>query len=308
MAQAETIRAQSQIDERPSKSPRNRWLPYLLILPLCAVVAVLVFYPTIVTFVQSFYIVNVLNPPVRFSGLKNYIDVLNNFAVTYSLVNTALYVLFGVTISTILGFIIALGLWGKFRGRAVFLAILILPWALPGITEGIIWQWIYDPTAGVLNSVLRSLHIIQHYQMWISSNRVGTIFCIELVQIWQMTPLSAVLILASLQGIPADLYDAAMVDGAGPLRTLVSITVQLIRPGLSVAVVESLIGAFNVFDQPYILNGNAPTGSSIMMQTYSLAFTNLNFGQAYALTFLTAVVIIGLSVIVLKLIYRRVEY
>lgn len=284
------------------------FLPYLLVLPMVLFIGVLAVYPTVLTFIKSFYIVNPLDPPVRFAGLRNYLHVFSNPAIIHSWVNTALYVGVGVVLSTFLAIAIALGLRDNFKGRAVVLAILILPWALPGVTEGIIWGWIYDPNFGVLNSFLESLHLINNYHVWLSSNRIITIFLIELVQVWQITPLSTILILASLQSIPADLYDAGKVDGAGRWRTIFHLTLPLIRPGITLAIIEAIIVSLNIFDQVYVLNGNAITGSSIMLQTYNVTFQNLNFGQGYALSFIAVVLTMLISVGVLKLIYKKVEF
>lgn len=287
---------------------KSGFLPYVLILPLMLFIAVLSLYPTALTFIKSFYRVDPVNPPVKFIGLSNYIQAFQNSSITLSWVNTFVYVIFGVGISTILAVIIALGLKKKFRGRAVILAILILPWAIPGVTQGIIWGWIYDPNFGVLNSVLQSMHLINSYQIWTSGNRIETIFFIEIVQIWQMTPLSTILILASLQSIPDEIYEAARVDGASWLKTILTITLPIIRPGIAIAVIESLIMSLNIFDQVFVLNGNAQSGSSIMVQTYNITFQNLNFGEGYALSFMAVILTMVISIGVMKLIYRRVDF
>jgi multiple sugar transport system permease protein len=283
-------------------------LPYLLITPLLLFIGGLALYPTVLTFVNSFFIVNPIDPPQRFAGLANYADLFSDSEVVRSLVNTVLYVVIGVIVSTLLALVMAIGLRKQFFGRAVVLAILVLPWALPGITEGIIWAWIYDPSFGVLNSVLHSLHLISHYQLWISGNRLATIFFIELVQIWQMTPLSAILILASLQSIPVELYDAAAVDGAGRWATLRRITLPLIRPGIAIAVVESFITSLNIFDQVYVLNGSSTTASSVMLETYNITFQDLNFGQGYAMSFMAVFVTMLVCLALLRVIYRKVEF
>jgi len=293
---------------RPLALPRMRALPYLLVLPLMAVIAVLAVYPTALTFIDSLYHIDLLSPPQTFVGLQNYTDLFSDPDVATSWENTGLYVLFGVVLSTVLALIMALGLRDRFRGRAIMLAILILPWALPAVVEGVTWAWIYDPSFGVLNSLLHSLHVIQSYQLWISGNQVSSIFFIELVQVWQITPLSAVLILASLQTIPPELYEAARVDGATERFTLRSITLPLIRPGLSIAIVQAIVQSMNIFDQVYVLNGNALTGRSILMQTYLTAFANLNFGQGYALSFLVTIATVIVSVGILSFVYRTVEF
>ncbi len=287
---------------------RDALLPYLLILPLVVVIVVLALYPTATTFVQSFFNVDPLNPPARFVGLRNYRAIFADPAIANAWLNTALYALFGIGMTTSIGLGMALALRHPFRGRGLVLALLVLPWALPGVVEGIIWNWIYDPTFGVLNSALRSLHLIAQYQLWISGNRVLSIFFIDLVQVWQTAPLAALLILASLQNIPDELHDAAAIDGANRRQELVSITLPLIRPGVAIAVVQAMIASLNIFDQVYVLNGNASTGASVVMQTYLTAFQNLNFGQGYALSFLVTLLTIGVSVIALRVIYKKVEF
>ena len=287
---------------------RDALLPYLLILPLVVVIVVLALYPTATTFVQSFFNVDPLNPPARFVGLRNYRAIFADPAVANAWLNTALYALFGVVMTTSIGLGMALALRRPFRGRGLVLALLVLPWALPGVVEGIIWNWIYDPTFGVLNSALRSLHLISQYQLWISGNRALSIFFIDLVQVWQTAPLAALLILASLQNIPEELHDAAAIDGASRRQQLWSITLPLIRPGIAIAIVQALIASLNIFDQVYVLNGNASTGASVVMQTYLIAFQNLNFGQGYALSFLVTLLTIGVSIVALRVIYKKVEF
>ncbi len=305
------ILSNAAVRGRPPRRRRERvgdaLLPYLLILPLVVVIAVLALYPTATTFVQSFYNLDSLDPPVRFTGLRNYGAVLSDPAINNAWLNTALYATFGVVLTTLIGLGMALALRQPFRGRAVILALLVLPWALPGVVEGIIWNWIYDPTFGVLNSILHSLHLVSQYQLWISGNRVVSIFFIDLVQVWQTAPLATLLILASLQNIPDELHDAATMDGAARLQELRSIVLPLIRPGIAIAIVQALIASLNIFDQVYVLNGNASTGTSVVMQTYLTAFQNLNFGQGYALSFLITLLTIVVSVVVLRLVYRKVE-
>ena len=131
---------------------------------------------------------------------------------------------------------------------------------------------------------------------------------IELVQVWQVAPLAALLILAALQSIPQELYEAARVDGAGRWDKFRRITLPLIRPGLAVAMVESLILTLNIFDQVYVLNGFAPGGASVMMQTYQISFNNLNFGQGYALSLMATFATMLLSLLILAVVYRRVEF
>jgi multiple sugar transport system permease protein len=211
-------------------------------------------------------------------------------------------------LSTVLGIVMAVTLQKPFRGRAVLIAVLILPWALPGVVEGIIWTGIWDSNSGLLNSVLTSLHLISHYQVFLGHSHLVTILVIEIVQVWQMTPLSTLLVLAALQNIPGDLYEAAEIDGASGWTAFTRITLPLARPGIAIAIVQAVVATLNVFDQPYVLNGAASTGASVMEQTYFVSFQNLDFGEGYALSLLITVVTIIVSLAVVRLVYRSVKY
>jgi multiple sugar transport system permease protein len=282
-------------------------LPYILLSPLVVFIGALSFVPTADTTVESFFRVMPLNPPTQFIGLGNFRALFANSAILTSWVNTAVYVVVGVVLSVILGTAIALALRQRFRLRGIILALVILPWALPAVVEAVIWNWIYNPTFGVMNSALHSLHLIGGYHVWLGLDRWLTVVLIEIVQVWQITPLSAVVILAALQSISPDLYEAARVDGAGAVQSFVRISLPLIRPALAVCTVEALVLSLNIFDQVYILNGIAPLGSSVMLQTYVTTFEDLNFGGGYALSLLITIATAVLSMGALALFYRRSE-
>jgi multiple sugar transport system permease protein len=245
-----------------------------MVAPLMVFITVLALYPTVLTIYGAFVHNDALTPPTRFTGLGNFSSIFDNAQLRQSFENTALYVVVGVLLSVFLGTVFAVLLQRKFRGRGIILAIAVLPWALPGVVEGVIWSWIYDPTFGVLNSVLKSLGLISHYHLWIGTNGPKSIFFISLVQVWQITPLATILIMASLQSIPGELYEAATVDGATGLQMIRRITLPLVRAGLAIAVVEGLVMSINIFDQVYILNAGATTASSIMTETYEVTFQN----------------------------------
>ena len=288
---------------RPAR--RGRLLAWLLVAPLVAFIALLSIYPTAVTTVEAFFRVSPLDPPTRFNGLANFRALFANSAVTTSWVNTVLYAAVGVILSTVLGIAGAVTLKRRFRFRGIILALVILPWALPAVDEAVIWNWMYDPNYGVLNSVLHSLHLIGGYHVYLGLDRWLTVVLIEIVQVWQMSPLSFLIILAALQSIPPDLYEAAEVDGASAWRSFRAVTLPLIRPAIAVAAVQALVLSFNVFDQVYVMNGNAPLGSSLMLQTYQTTFQNLDFGGGYALSLLVTLATVLLSAGLIALIYRK---
>ncbi len=287
---------------------RDSILPYVLIAPLVIFVIGLGLIPGIFTAVEAFFKVTPFDPPTRFAGIDNFIALARNSAVRVGAINTLLYVVIGIALVTVLGVAMAVTLQRPFRGRAVVIAAMVLPWALPGVVESVIWTWIYDPSSGVLNSVLHSLHIIDNYQVWVGNNRIVAITFIEIVQVWQMAPLCALLILAALQAIPDDIYEAARMDGCNAWRTFWRITLPLARPGLAIAMVQAVVNTLNIFDQAYLLNGASYTATSLMEQTYFITFQNLNFGQGYALSLVVTVATLILSFLVIKLVYRKVEF
>jgi multiple sugar transport system permease protein len=290
-----------------SAGHRGRMLPYILLSPLVVFIGALSFVPTADTAVEAFFRVMPLDPPTQFVGLGNFRALFADSAITTSWINTVAYVVIGVVLSVVFGTAIAVALKRRFRFRGVILALVILPWALPAVVEAVVWSWIYDPTFGVANSALHSAHLIGGYHVWLGLDRWLTIALIEIVQVWQITPLSALVILAALQSIPLDLYEAARVDGAGPVQAFWRISLPMIRPALAVCTVEALVLSLNIFDQVYILNGIAPLGSSVMLQTYVTTFENLNFGGGYALSLLMTLATALLSVAALALLYRRPE-
>jgi multiple sugar transport system permease protein len=287
---------------------RFDWLPYALVTPLTLFIVGLALIPAGVTIVSSFFRIQPLNPPDQFNGLENFQQLFANDAVTASMGNTALYVIIGVALSTVLAIAMAVTLQKKFFGRSILIAVLILPWALPGVVEAIVWGSIWDSNTGLVNSLLTSMHLIDHYLVILGQNQFLTILGIELVQVWQITPLSTLLILAALQNIPSDIYEAADLDGCSPWAAFRRITLPLARPGITIAMVQAIIATLNVFDQPYVLNGSASTGASLTMQTYFISFQNLNFGEGYALSLLITGATLVASFIVLKLVYRPVEF
>ncbi|MFG1922869.1 carbohydrate ABC transporter permease [Cryptosporangium sp. NPDC048952] len=296
-------------DTRPEARRRRRRfdvLPYVLVTPVALFIVALALVPAAFTIIQAFFRVDALDPPTRFDGFGNFTRLFKNDAIVGSIGNTGLYVVIGVTLSTLLGIGMAVLLQRPFRGRSVIIAILILPWALPGVVEGILWTGIFDPNSGLIASVMRTFGADEGAVL-LGHNKLLTIVLIELVQVWQITPLSALLILASLQLIPDELYEAAVIDGASTWRSFWHLTLPMARPGIAVSMVQAVIATLNVFDQPFVLNGAATTGASVTMQTYYVSFQNLDFGQGYALSLLITITTLVISLGVVRAVYRRVE-
>lgn len=281
---------------------------YAMITPTIVLIALLALVPVGITVAQSLFRVDPLLGPSSYVGLGNYTAILHTPTLQTAVRNTLLYTVFGVVISMLLGLVFALALQGRVKASGTLLALAMLPWALPGVVAGVIWSWIYDPNFGVLNSFLKSVHLIGHYQLWVGTHSVEEIFVISLVQVWQFTPLATVIILAALQAIPTELYEAADVDGASAFRKIWRITLPLARPGITVALIESIIVATTIFDPVYVLNQNALSGESLVSTVYYITFQDLNFGQGYAFSVVLTIGIIALSACAAAFTYRKVEF
>jgi multiple sugar transport system permease protein len=297
---------QATAARRARSRRRSLTLPYLLVLPVVALVGGLVVLPTIVTTIGAFR--QDSGTGVVSFGIRNFTSFFANSGTIQEINNTGLYVLFGVVLSTVFGLAIAVRLRNAFRGRGLVLAIVLLPWAIPGVVEGIIWNWIYNPTVGVVNSVLQSLGLTNGQTLLLGKDHLLTVFLIELSQVWQITPLSAIIILAGLQQVPRELTEAAQLDGCSPRRIMMRITLPLISTSVAIAAVQAVISSLNIFDQPYVLNGAAPLAAPVTLQTYFLAFQDLDFNGAYALALLSTAATLVISVILVRLVGRRVDY
>ena len=229
-------------------------------------------------------------------GLRNYTDVLRDPDTLTAAVHTAGYMVVAVLIELVLGVCFALALRAPFRGRGLVMAALVLPWALPSVVSSILWLRIFNPDNGLLNIVLMKIHVLSEPKVWFAS-RGWAIAFIALVHSWGVVPLVTLIILAGLQGIPDQIYEAAAVDGASGWQQFRYLTTPLLRPALAVALTTGTVIAIAIFDEIYVLTGYQLNTYSLMMQAYQTTFTKLQFGKgaafAYLVTLATGVFAIG---------------
>jgi ABC-type sugar transport system permease subunit len=204
---------------------------------------------------------------------------------------------------------IALLLNRPFRGRWLVRMLALLPWAVPSVVNGIMWKWILNPSYGALNGFLYSLGIIKDYVIWLGSPTLALIMVI-LADVWKETPFIMLLVLAALQTIPKDLYEAARVDGASAWQTFSRITIPLIQPVLFVAIALRTIWALKSFDLIYTLTAGGPSGgtSVIGYYTYLKSFVSLNLGRGAAVAYIMTAIVFVLIIIYQRMLYREVKY
>jgi len=275
--------------------------------PVFLIMTALVLWPLASTIWDSFYEVNPMKAGKPFVGFDNYINLMLDSSVQQAWSNTFYYVLFTVAIETVLGVAAAL-LLNKIRfGRSWLLAALILPWCLPPVVNAVVWNWIFNPSYGVLNNILVSLGVISENKVWFN-DRMSALFMISVVHAWRMMPLTAIIILAALQNIPKELYEAAKLDGAGTIKIFRRITLPLIAGGLAIALSQSTVFAFNMFDEAWIMNGTGYDTRSIMIQVYMSAFQNLKFSYGMALSILAMLASLVVSGVYVLRVYRETRF
>ena len=203
--------------------------PYLLVAPALIIILCVVFIPVVNAIGMSFQSYDLRRPnDIAFVGLANYIAAFKDELFWKALWKTILWVVFGVGFQFVFGFILALLLNKKFRGRGVVRAVSLIPWVTPGILIGLMWRWMYDGNYGVLNDILQKLHIINKSIPFLA--QANTAFpAVVVTIIWQGIPFFALMILAGLQGIPGELYEAADMDGATGFQKLFKITIPSIK-------------------------------------------------------------------------------
>ena len=268
-------------------SPLNRkkWEPYVWLLPSILLIAVFVVFPILIVFKLSFSEISKAGVIGGFVGLQNFREAVRLPAFKTVMLNTFWWVISVVGISTVLGFIIAMVLNQKFRGRKIARAILVFPWATSLVIQASVWNYIIKYEYGNLNNVLLNLGIIKQAINFRSSYQVEFIWeC--WVGIFVTVPFVTFCVLSGLQSIDVSLYEAATMDGAGFWHKLRHITLPLVRPSLTVSTVLNIIYVFNSFPIVYTMTKGAPAHKTDTMITYlyMLSFYERKKGPATALS------------------------
>ena len=237
-------------------------------------------------------------------GLANFLSVEDG--VRYGLLadplwwtavaNTVTFAVVSVALETVLGVVLALAMHAALPGRALLRAAVLVPWAIPTVVSAQLWAWLLHDRFGVVNALALRLGLLDAPIAWTAEPDLALLSVI-LVDVWKTTPFVALLVLAALQMLPRECYEAARVDGIGPLRLFFGVTLPLIRPALTVAVTFRLLDAFRVFDVVYVMSGGA--AATMTMSVYArqqlVDFQDVGYGSAAAsLLFLTVAVLTAL--------------
>ena len=284
---------------------RQTRIGWILLLPSLAVVGFVAFYPLGKTVYQSFTNQEFLAgiEPTKWVGLENYRTLWHDTIFRDAVWLTVKFTLITVSFEFALGLIIALVVNSSFKGRGAMRAVMLVPWAIPTVVAAKMWQWMLDDVFGVINDILMKLHIISHPHAWIS-DPATSLAAVSAVDIWKTTPFVALLLLAGLQVIPRDLYEAASVDGANQLQQFWRITLPLLLPAILVTLVFRTLDALRVFDVFFVFFGNRQDTQTMAVYAQSTIVGDGHVGYGAAVS--VAIFLIISLFAVIYMVFMRV--
>ncbi|KQW29516.1 sugar ABC transporter permease [Rhizobium sp. Root274] len=294
---------------------RSAWI---FLAPTLLVLAMVAGWPLVRTIYFSFTNATLNNlSGAEFVGFNNYLTwitlqsgrtvwrgLLVDPAWWGAVANTLRFTLLSVSIETVLGLVVALVLNAKFPGRGLVRAAILIPWAIPTIVSAKMWAWMLNDQFGILNDIFLNLGLISEKIAW-TANPDTAMVAVLIVDVWKTTPFMALLILAGLQMVPQDIYEAAKIDGVHPVKVFLRITLPLIRPALMVAIIFRMLDALRIFDLIYVLtpNNSQTKTMSVMARENLFEFDKFAYGAAAS----TMLFLIIASITVLYIVFGRVN-
>jgi trehalose/maltose transport system permease protein len=286
MSTVATPAAPPRSRRRRSKLQRRQArIGWVLLIPALLVVALVAIYPLGTTIYYSFTNQEFLQgiEPTKWVGLENYRTLWHDTIFRNAVWETIKFTLITVGFEFVLGMIIALVVNSSFKGRGAMRAVMLVPWAIPTVVAAQMWKWMFDDVYGVINDAGVRLHLLSHSRAWISEPSTA-LASVCAVDIWKTTPFVALLLLAGLQVIPGDLYEAASVDGASKLQQFWRITLPLLRPAILVALIFRTLDALRVFDVFYVFFGNRPDTQTMAIYAQSTIVGDGHVGYGSAIS------------------------
>jgi multiple sugar transport system permease protein len=279
-----------------------------LVIPLILILLGLLLYPIISSVLVSLQ-AKVIGSPGRFVGLGNYRELLTRDRVFLEVfINTTIYAVASVVFKLIIGFTSAVFLNERVRAQNVFRGWILLPWIIPTLVVGLMFRWMFDQTGGVLNFIILKLGLMKIPPAWLAEKwlaRGAVIFA----NVWRGFPFFMITILAGLQSISPELYEAAAMDGARGLQRLRYITIPGVRSVIRVVTILSIIWTFNDFELLWVMTGGGPSYSTHIFVTYAyqLSFEGSRFGYASAVSLVTTPLLVIFIILLLPRLMRDEE-
>lgn len=293
-----------------SAKTRKEWCwAWAFIAPTIIGLLVLNIIPIFQTLYLSFFKSGAFGKGNIFVGLNNYKQLFSDSQVWYAVRNTLVYTCLVVPVTTLLALLLAVALNGRLKGKGIYRTIYFIPMVAAPAAVTMVWKWLYNYQFGLINHILNSLGLSG--VNWIDDPKVAMI-AIAIIGIWSTLGYSMVLLLAGLQEIPRDYYEAAELDGASPFQRFIHITVPLVSPTLFFVLVTSIITAMQVFDVIYMMvdvtspSYNSTVSLVYLFYNYSFKYSNKGYGSAVVMVLLAIIMVI--TVIQTKLQKKWVNY
>lgn len=271
--------------ERLSRRLSNRHItPYYYLLPTVIPLLLLTVYPLLRGIYLAFTQYNLYNKDTTLVGTLNFIELTTNDTLFWgALTNNIIWTVGIVVITYLLGLFTAIALNENIPLRGLFRGLALIPWVCPAVVAALTWRWIFDPHFGMLNYVLLELGLTDRNIGWLGDKNTALIATM-IVAVWKLLPFSIVMLLAGLQTVPEELYEAGAIDGAGVLGRFRYITVPLLNRVGKIAILLTTIWAFNHFDSVYVLTGGGPGDTTMLLSimSYLNAFRFFKIGYASA--------------------------
>jgi len=282
-------------------------LGYLFVAPAGVVIAAVAVYPILSVLWLSFHRRMPIFDISRFIGLGNFAYLLRDDRFWNALSNTLYFTGVSVAIELLLGLGLALMMHRSFRGRGLVRAAVLIPWAIPTVVSAKLWEWIYNPDFGVMNYLLRTLGVISARLNWLG-DPFWAIHAAIFADVWKTTPFVALLLLAGLQVITPELYEAAKVDGATRWQSFRRVTLPLLMPVIAITLLFRTLDAFRVFDVIYVLTGGGPanTTETLSIYAYKLLFQTLQFGYGSTVAVVVFFCTMTMSLFYIRLLRRNI--
>lgn len=277
---------------------RDAWI---MMAPAIIILLVIAVYPILRTFWLSLHEMVLTDPGsgYPFVGMKNYIKIFQDERALHSIGFTLKFTITTVFFELVIGFAAALIMNKAFRGKGLVRAAILIPWAIPTSVSALMWKFIYNDEYGLFNDILYKLGVIDSYKAWLSTAD-GSFLALVITDVWKTAPYMALLILAGLQMISEDLYEAAKIDGANVFQRFCYVTLPNVKGTVLVALLFRTLDAFRVFDLVSVMTGGANQTESVSLYAYNNLMKFLDFGYGSAMAVMIFIIVFIISLIYMK--------
>jgi multiple sugar transport system permease protein len=289
-----------------SKGVPEKRLAKLMLAPSMLLIALVALYPVLYAVWLSMHDYSLVHPGLsRFDLLGNYKDALSSSDFWAAFRTTFIFTAASVTLELVIGLAMAMAMHAAFRGQGILRTVVLVPWAVLTVVTAIMWQGIFQSPLGLVPSVLDTINVGQNI-VWLGQKPYALIVMI-IADTWKTAPFMALLILAGLQVIPTDLYEAAKVDGASAWQRFVRITLPLLRPAILVALIFRTLDALRIFDLPYVLTKGAQGTTTLSLIAQQQLQNNGLIGLGSALSVLTFLIVMTVSLLYIRFVGGNIK-